>query len=296
MSKQFKKVVIFIPKTNYNATYDGKFVESFVAAKDYLLTKYHEIPFEFNISQYFSHTTPLDANRNECVSMAIKNEIDISIFLDTDHILPADVLYKLLVHDKPIVAGVYYSKGEPHIPIVYKENKELSKNFDVFNSIYYIGDTPIYDYKELFHADMLGAGCFAVSLDVLKKLKKPYFKYREIPEALLIREEKFAHSGNQGLDQELDKVFSDWTPSIKFKIDNDIQDVSEDVNFWRNVRQNTDEVPYVDPTIVMPHGPLHVWVDDKLSKVYFNNMNQSNPTKAQELKDKCRVEPIKKNS
>ena len=288
-----KKIVIFIPKTGFRPSYDGKFIESYLAAKDYLLAKYNEIPFDFTISQYISHTFPIDANRNECVSMAIKNDIDLSIFLDTDHIIPADTLYKLIKHDLPVVGGVYFKKGEPHPPVIFTENKELSTDFNVFNSIYYVGDRSIFEYEDLFEADMTGGGCFAISLDVLKQLKKPYWKYRPVPESLIPREDKFKFSGNMGLDKEVEELFEDWAPTIKFKVENQIVDVTEDVWFWKNVKENTDAQLLIDPTIVMPHGPIDVWVDSNLSEIYFKQMN-SKHNKA-EL-DKCRVEPRKKAS
>jgi len=280
-----KKIVIFIPKTGHRSSYDSKFIESYMAAKDYLFAKYDEIPFTFTLSQYFSHTFPIDANRNECVSMAIKNDIDLSIFLDTDHILPVDVLYKLIKHDLPIVAGVYFLKGEPHPPVVYKENEELSKDFDVFNAIYYIGDETIYERKELFEADMTGAGCFAISLDVLKQLKKPYWKYRPIPEGLITEDEKFVHSGNQGREKELEEVIEKWSADTKFKVENEIASATEDVWFWRNVRNNTDYKLMIDPTITMPHGPLDVWIDSAYSKVFF----ETRVKKSKDI-DKCRIE------
>lgn len=263
-----KNIVVFIPKAGFRAKYEPKFIESFIAAKDYLFAKYEEIPFSFTISQYFSHTFPIDANRNECISMAIKNNIDLSIFLDTDHQIPADALYKMIAHDVPVVAGMYFGKGEPHPPIVYKENK-LSKDFDLFNAIYMIGETSIYDYKDLFEADMVGAGCFAIDLEVLKKLKKPYFKYRPLPDALITSDEKKAYSGNRDLEDEVEEVIKKWTADSKFKIENDVHTATEDVWFWRNVR-NAGYQLLVDPTIVLPHGPIDLWVDHEYSKVFFD--------------------------
>lgn len=288
MENRHKKIVIFIPKAGFRASYEMNFIESYIAAKDYLYARYDDLPFTFTISQYFSHTFPIDANRNECVSMAINNEIDLSIFLDTDHILPHDAIYKMVKHDLPIVAGVYYGKGEPHPPIIYKENKELSKDFDVFNSIYTIGDKTIYDSEELFEADMAGAGCFAVSLDVLKRLKKPYFKYRAFPDALIADEKKRGYSGNQKLDIELQDTLDKWESTTKFKVENEIHSVSEDVWFWKNVRENTNYKLIIDPTIQLPHGPIDVWVDPNYSKVFYN----TRVSKEKDI-DKCKVEPLK---
>jgi len=288
-----KKIVIFIPKAGFNPTYEALFVESLFTAKDYLMAKANEIPFEFTISQYFSHTFPIDANRNECVSMAIKNNIDLSIYLDTDHIIPHDALFKLIKHDKPIVAGVYFLKGEPHAPVIYTENKKMSDDFDVFNSIYFIGDKSLYEYEGLFEADMTGAGCFAISLDVLKMLEKPYWKYREVPKGILPPDGKTEYSGNNSGDEELTKIYENWMSDTKFKIENGIESSTEDVWFWRNVRKNTPYKLLIDPTIIMPHGPMKTWIDGPYSEVYFNVKTKK--ASAEDM-DKCRVQPMKDNS
>jgi hypothetical protein len=273
--QRHKKIVVFIPKAGFRASYETKFVESFLGAKDYLLAKAEEIPFSFTISQYFSHTFPIDANRNECMSMAINNNIDLAIFLDTDHIVQHDSLFKFVKHDLPVVAGVYYAKTDPHPPIVYKEHEE-SVDFDLFNAIYKIGDKTIYEYEDLFEADMVGAGCFAMSLDVMKKLEKPYFKYRPLPESLITPDEKKAYSGNVDVENELEVVLRNWTADVKFKIDNEIHTATEDVWFWRNVKKAGYKL-LVDPTITFPHGPMDIWADEQLSKAYYEGKVKNSP-------------------
>jgi len=286
-----KKVVVFIPKAGYGANYDKDFIESYIGAKNYLFSKIDEIPYQFSISEYFAHTFPIDANRNECVSLAVSNEIDYSIFFDTDHIIPHDTIYKLLKHDLPIVAGVYHGKQEPFHPIMFRENKEMSKDFDVFSSIVYYPET------ELFEADMTGAGCFIVSLDVLKKLKKPYFKYRPVPEILNADNSKEMLSR---FDKELQEVYRKWMPTAKFKIENEVHDCSEDVWFWRNVRENTDYKLLIDPTIQLPHGPHRMWIDKGYAKAYLQMRSEEHVKKyGQKSFDEenakiCRVEPAKK--
>ncbi len=282
-----KNIVVFIPKAGFRPTYNANFVESFIAAKDYLYAKAGEVPFSFTISQYFSHTFPIDANRNECISMALKNDIDLAIFLDTDHIIQTDTLLKLIKHDLPVVAGVYYGKGEPFPPIVYKENID-SEDFDLFNVIYKIGDKTIYEYEDLFPADMVGGGCFAISLDVLKKLEKPYWKYRPLPRGLLTDENRKEFSGNSELEKELAETLKDWMPDTKFKIDNDVHSATEDVWFWRNVRKAGYQL-MIDPTIVLPHGPIDMWVDKPISKHWYD----LRVAKSEKL-DKCSIPEPKK--
>ena len=283
-----KNVVVFIPKTGFRSSYESKFVESFVAAKDYLLAKANDIPFTFTISQYFSHTFPIDANRNECISMAIKNNIDVAIFLDTDHMIPSDALLKLIKHDLPVVAGVYYGKGEPFAPIVFKENED-SADFDLFSVIYKIGDKTIYKYEDLFPASMVGGGCFAISLDVMKKLEKPFWKYRPLPRGLLTDENKKQFSGNSELEKELKETLENWTADNRFKIDNDVHSATEDVWFWRNVKKAGYQL-MVDPTIILPHGPIDMWVDKGISEHWYK-LRVANSEKI----EKCAITDPKKH-
>ena len=227
-----RKIMVCIPQTGWS--YDREFIESYFVAKDYLLEHMDQIPFEFGIAEYFCHTFPIDANRNECVARAIEYKIDLTIWVDTDQVFPRDFLFKLIRHDLPIVAGIYHVKAEPFYPVIFRENNE-SKDFDMFDSVTQFPE------RELFEADMIGMGCVAIKGEVLRRLKRPYFKYRIHPSQL---KDKDSYS--------------------RFKVDNEIADVSEDVWFWKNVRENTDYKVIIDPTINVEHitrfkVDRHVW-------------------------------------
>lgn len=62
--------------------------------------------------------------RNLCVEQALANGFEWLFFLDTDTIPPPDLLVHLNKYiqrgDIPIVAGVYYSKGMPSHPLVFR--------------------------------------------------------------------------------------------------------------------------------------------------------------------------------
>ena len=130
-----------------------------------------------------------------------------------------------------------------------------------------------------------------MSLDVLKKLKKPYFKYRELPKELIAQDDKQAFSGKKELDEEMQELLDNWNPDNKFKIQNEIYTATEDLWFWRNIRKNTDAKLLIDPTIVLPHGPIDIWIDKDYSEVFFNANSNKNPDFT-----KCTVKPMKKKS
>ena len=67
---------------------------------------------------------------------------------------------------------------------------------------------------------------FAVKSEVFKALDMPYFKYQKHPMAL-----------------------SDVGEMHKFKAENEIADVSEDVWLWKQVKEKTDYKILVDPSI-----------------------------------------------
>jgi len=264
-----RKIMVCIPQTGWS--YDREFIESYHVAKDYLLEHMDQIPFEFGIAEYFCHTFPIDSNRNECVSRALEYDIDLTIWVDTDQVFPRDFLFKLIRHDLPIVAGIYHVKAEPFYPVIFKEN-EKSKDFDLFDSVI---DFP---EKELFQVDMIGMGCVAIKGEVLKKLKRPYFKYRVHPHQL-----------------------ADKDKYSKFKVDNEIADVSEDVWFWKNVRDNTDYKVLIDPTIDVQHI-TRFKVDRSIWRAYNNKQksmfiekNGLEKFKTWEAKQ-CRAEAIKSAS
>ena len=150
MKDKIRNILICIPQTQ--PMYYRDFVESYTHMKNYLMQHMDLVPFQFAIAEYFCHTFPIDANRNECVAIALEHGIDQTIWLDTDQEFGKETLLKLLLPDQPIVAGIYHAKNEPYHPIVFKESPD-STDFDVFN--------PIQEFpeKDLFEADMIGMGC-----------------------------------------------------------------------------------------------------------------------------------------
>ena len=215
-----KNLIICIPVAKTSV--DKEFFESYVVMKNYLLSNAKKLPFKLGyIHEYFAHTFPIDANRNECVSKTLeKNGIqhDISIWLDTDQSFQADCLFNLLKHPYPVVAGMYFAKADPYHPIVYNYSKGNKRLFDALVE---------YPRDKLFEVDLVGMGCVKIDREVLEAIEWPYFKYQNHP------------IGSSAKD-------------AQWRIDNRIDDVSEDVWFWGKVKDAGFQI-VVDPEIQCGH-------------------------------------------
>jgi len=179
----------------------------------------------WELIEYYPKYFPPSEARNDCVGRMKEGfsgyEVDTSIWFDTDHVLPYDVIVKLLSHDLPIVSGVYYLKRPPFFPIVYRKKKQC-------------GDTgfwlasPYVNYPdELFEADYIGMGCVRIDREVFLDLKVPYFEYR-------------GHS----LEEEGEEDYS-------YLQRHGIRNNTEEFVFWDQVRERWKIM--VDPSIQLLH-------------------------------------------
>ena len=208
---------------------------SYLANIQYLQLNADRLPFKVkSVRMIAPHTFPIDANRNESIAWIKKWDIDITVWLDADQDIMnyADdrkptTIFNLLKngYEYPVYAGIYYLKKPPYHPIIFKANDD----FDVFSPIWK------FPKDQLFWADMIGMGCCKIDRSIINKLDKPYFEYNPIPAEL-------AGSGDLA----------------RFKYENGVNDVSEDVAFWRQVRRKTGTRVVVDPGIQVGHVSKYV--------------------------------------
>ena len=226
------------------------FYKSIVAARNYLIANESKLPFQVeDIKLWEPSTFPLDANRNECVSHILENDVDMSVWIDADQVLKEDTIFQLFSkgYQYPIYAGIYYLKKEPFYPIAFKQK---DKDFRQFETLFRYPDEP-------FYADMIGMGCVKINKEVFEKLDKPYFKYQSVPPVL------------GGLSDYIDGNMTDsmnmfilgfLKNTIMLDINGglsdenlEVHDVSEDVWFWKQVKEKTDYRVVVDPNIDVGH-------------------------------------------
>jgi hypothetical protein len=101
--------------------------------------------------------------RNQIAKTAIEKDADYLFFIDSDCVLPTvngiPALQRLVEHDKDIVAGMYFQKRYPHLPVIYEMNK--IGTFDVITD---------YPKNSLVQVGGVGMGVCLIKTSVLKKL------------------------------------------------------------------------------------------------------------------------------
>lgn len=118
------------------------------------------VPASFTVSR----GTPIDMARNEIVRSALDANAEWVFFLDTDVICPPDTIARLMVHNLPIVSGIYYTRAPPIEPAVWREIQPSGKQAIQFQV-----------NQGLIEADFIGMGCCLIHTSVFKNIKKPYF-------------------------------------------------------------------------------------------------------------------------
>lgn len=106
--------------------------------------------------------------RNVCVEhvLNIKPRPEFIFFIDDDVLVPWDGLIRLFEQKLPIVAGMYYLKGSPSYPLLWREDGKMG----------YL--RPGVDFKvgDLVEVLGTGCGCLLVRTEVFEKVSRPWFK------------------------------------------------------------------------------------------------------------------------
>ena len=280
------KIALVIPSALHSLPFD--MVWSFFHAFAYLELRQDDLPFKISHLEIIAPKEfPIDANRNMATAQLIEKDFDISIWFDADQTFPRNMIIKMLTNPEPIVAGMYYIKQAPFFPVVYLESKKSKERgtFDWF--------TPILDFPkdQPFHADMIGMGCVKIDVNVFKEIaekqvdrddyegKPEFFRYAAVP-------------ATENPDIEPSNERAAWRDKYL------IRNATEDVFFWRLVRQCTDYKILVDPNIQCGHITSIVSDKNLFENFYERNlelMKEKDPEEAKKLEEnKCRVEPAKR--
>ncbi len=99
-------------------------------------------------------------SRNLCVEAALGLKADWLLFLDSDMVVPADVVHRLLRHGKPIVGATYTRRRPPYTV--------LGSRWDSLR------DMPA---GGLVRMGEMPTGCLMIRTDLFAKLPKPWFRF-----------------------------------------------------------------------------------------------------------------------
>ena len=112
-------------------------------------------------------------SRNMIVEQAFDSKCTHVFFLDDDMVPPRDTLMKLASHDKDIVSALYLLRSFPHYPALFDKAYTNGKcKFTFLNDQL--------DSDGLVQAVNCGLGCILISIDVFRRLEKPWVRLGEI--------------------------------------------------------------------------------------------------------------------
>ncbi len=127
----------------------------------------------FEIFHFTAGRLLTPAAREALADHAMKAGMDRVLMLDDDMIVPMDLFERLYNHDVDVVAPLAFTRNAPHYAVIY----QCESGFDpVSKEEYFINHyARNYPENELVRCDAVGFGAALIKMDVLRKMKKPYF-------------------------------------------------------------------------------------------------------------------------
>ena len=151
------------PKTILIAIPTNKYIEPecFKSIYDLIIPEGYTTTF-----QYF-HGYRIDQIRNLIASWSIR--FDLTLWIDSDIVVPNDALVKMIRADKDVISGCYIQR------VPNKETLELFKK----NGLGGVSPIPVSELSppRLMQIDACGFGCVLTKGDVLRKMEKDHFHY-----------------------------------------------------------------------------------------------------------------------
>lgn len=123
----------------------------------HVVNKRLRIPFPpERVMEMYETGQPIDTSRNIALTKALQTHCKYTLFYDVDTIPPLDGLEKLLSLRMPVVAGLYRSRGPPHVLLANKDGKPLP-------------DDVLKADNGIAEVDEIGAGFMLVDMRAIKR-------------------------------------------------------------------------------------------------------------------------------
>jgi hypothetical protein len=113
---------------------------------------------------------PIDEMRNELVKQALSSGCSHLIMMDTDMTYHPKTITRLLSHKMDVVGALCYRRYPPFDPLMMR------------GSINHYQTITKWKLGDLVEVDATGTGCLLFDMDVFKRMRPPWFKFRENPD------------------------------------------------------------------------------------------------------------------
>ena len=131
---------------------------------------YAEAPAGSAFNLHFLQGTLIADQRCKLVELALSRKADYVLFLDSDMRFPANLIDRLLAHDKDIVACNYAQRRLPVRTVAFKDWAAL-------DYVYSLGK------EGLETVDAVGMGAMLIKAEVFKRIPYPWFQIHYLPSA-----------------------------------------------------------------------------------------------------------------
>lgn len=135
-----------------------------------LLELWNYLPNGLKVQYFYTRGMDVVAAREACVKQALEINARHLLFWDDDTYAPANGVLRLWNAQKPVISGVVYSKSDPSMPMVFKEE----------------GSGPWVSLigmpKTRYRVESTGLAFTLISMEIFKKLTPPYFAWTQVDE------------------------------------------------------------------------------------------------------------------
>lgn len=116
--------------------------------------------------------------RDEACQIAISNDYDYILFIDSDMVVEPRALVYALKREADIVTGLYFKRKDNHEPVLYKK---IGKRYTDENGTIHHSFTEVATdlSKEFFEVEGCGFGFVLIRTEVLKTMHKKYLSWFE---------------------------------------------------------------------------------------------------------------------
>ena len=116
------------------------------------------------------YQTPIEMARTNLTVGFLATECTHLLFWDNDVLVPRNALNRLLAHDKDMIGGLYFQRGEPYTPtILYTAHGTDGDWLTAYDGWAETG---------LKKVNGIGTGFLLIKRAVFEKMEAPWFKYQ----------------------------------------------------------------------------------------------------------------------